>query len=143
MEFSKEGLESYVTDSELEATQGVWREYGSGIRIRILRAGGSNKKYERIGSAILKPYQRQISRGTIDSDVTRTLLRELYAKAVVVDWIGVKDIKGNDVPCTSENVEGLFEAVPDLFDEVMTDATTIATFADEEVVSAVEELGNS
>jgi len=142
MQFSKKGLEAYMTDSELESKDGVWREYGRGIRIRILRAGGSNRKYERVGSAILKPYQRQISRSTMDPELSTALLREIYSKAVVVDWSGVRDLDGNDVPCIPENIEGFFEAVPDLFDEVMADASAMATFAQEQVDAAVGELGN-
>lgn len=142
MKFSTTGLESYLSNEDLEARTGVWLQFPGGIRIKVLRAGGSNVKYQRVGSAVLKPYSRQISRGTLDVEVTSGLMRDIYSKAVVVDWEGVKDVEGNDVPCTPENVRDFFEAVPELFDEVVEAATRIATFSQEQSDEAGEELGN-
>lgn len=143
MEFDTQNLGSYLTDHEKEAKEGVWKDYQGGIRIRILRAGGTNKKFHRLRNEALRPHQRQFVRGTIDPETVNQILLDVFSRSIVVDWQNVKDIEGNDVSCTPENVRSLFAAVPDLFDDVQEDANRMANFALERAEQAGETLGNS
>lgn len=143
MKFDKAVLADYITDADREATTGVWRAYGPKVRLKILRAGGANKRFERIRDNLLKPYRKKLLRGTLDPDTTMDVMRESYARAIVLDWEGVTDENGELVPCTPENVEELFLQVPALFDEVVEDSTSLATFAEGEAEDAEEALGNS
>lgn len=142
MKFDRTGLDSYITDEELE-TGGVWLRFPEGRKICIRRAGGANKKYLRLAQTAIKPYKRQIERGTMDPDDTNRVMREVYAKTIVTEWEGINDAEGAAVPCTVENVVGFFDAFPEIFTEVLENATEMANFAEREIEEAQEALGES
>ncbi len=142
MQFDKSSLRDFIPDSDKESVSGVWIEYPGGIRIRILRAGGTNEKFKRATSAALKPYRRQIERDMISNEVVTDLARRVYSLHIVVDWQNVRDIDGNAVPCTPSNVYEFFKAVPELFEDIQRAAVNLANFVEDEAEEAGRQLGN-
>ena len=144
MQFDKTGLEGYITDREVESDIGTWLPpFPNGRRFRIKRAGGANRKFARAFQAAIKPYKRQIDREELDPDISERILREVYARHIVVDWEGIKDTEGNEVPCTPENVEAFFAAIPEIFTEVRSYADTAATFAEQNLEEAEDSVGGT
>jgi hypothetical protein len=142
VQFDKTGLENYITDQQVESNTGVWLPPFPGDRsLKILRAGGSNKKFSRAFQQAIKPHRRAMERGTLDSDVSDALMRDVYSKHIVVDWRNINDAEGNPVPCTPENVKAFFTALPEIFTEVVAYASEVATFAEENLEEAKETLG--
>ena len=142
MQFDKTGLENYITDQQVESQTGVWLPPFPGDRqIKILRAGGSNKRFSRAFQQAIKPHRRAMERGTLDSDTSDALMRDVYSKHIVVDWKNINDAEGNPVPCTPENVKAFFVAIPEIFSEVVAYASEIATFAEENLEEAKKTLG--
>lgn len=124
-----DGFDDYNLDPDLESGSGVDLEYGEKI-IRIHRAGGSNRKYERIYSAKLKPHRRKLQLGTIEPELLRRIQIEAFAEAVVVGWSGIKS-GGVDVPFSASACVDLFNALPELFDDVQRAAGDISLFRKE------------
>ena len=143
MEFDKAGLETYLTDKELEAVDGIWLKFPGGRKLHVLRAGGSNAKYTRIAASVTKPYQRQIQRGTIDPEKVSELMLEIYLQSVILDWAGFKDAQGKEIPYSREAAREFFTQVPEMFTEVMDLATDLALFQEQEVEETSKHMGES
>ena len=79
------------TDSALE-TRGVEVDYGS-LRVTLARAGGANKKYEKLLDAKSKPHRRAMKAETMDNDVAIGIMRDVYAEAIIMHWES-KNAKG-------------------------------------------------
>lgn len=136
------GFSDYDTDSDIESVKGVDLKFETGETITVLRAGGANKKYSRTLQKLSRPVKRRIDNGSITMEESEALMIKVFAQSVVIDWAGVVDIDGNEVPCTPLNVEALFTQKRDLFREVQNFASSIESFRKQELEEAAEELGN-
>jgi len=125
--------ETFSTNENLEAGEGVDLDYGKSGVITIHRAGGENKKFARVLNAKMKPYRRQLQNGTMDDAVAEKLMAETYAEAVIIGWKGVKGRDGKDMPFTKENVVKLLTDLPELFKDIQDQANTVANFRKEEI----------
>lgn len=122
----------FRTDEGLERT-GILLEYGmttdgKPICIKIARAGGSNKAYERMLEAEVKPYRRLIQNETIEAAVVNRIMRRVYARTVVIGWENVQGEDGKDIPFSPEACEKLFEDLPELFADIQVSAQKSALF---------------
>jgi hypothetical protein len=140
--FDRKGLDNYVTDRDAEL-EGVWLQFPEGRKLLIRRAGGANKRYQRVAQTAIKPYRRALDRGTLDPEDSDRVMREVYSKTIVADWDGIKDGEGHDVECTPSNIVAFFNAFPEIFADVMDYATELSTFAEQEITEAQEILGES
>ena len=125
----------FKTDEDLER-KGVLLEYGltedgKPIRIRVARAGGSNRQYDKRMEAEVKPYRRMIQNETIEAAVVTRILRKVYAETVVLGWENVQDETGKDMPFNVDNCIKLFEDLPDLFRDLQEQAQKAALFRQE------------
>lgn len=124
--------ELFKTDENLE-TRGVVLNYGD-FKITVARAGGANKKYQKVFEAKTRPYRRAIQAGTLDEATDKKAMAETYAEAVVLGWEGMKDAEDKDLPFTRENVVKVFLDLPDLFADVVDQATKVSTFRVDDVL---------
>lgn len=127
----------FSMDQSLEK-KGILLEYGENsdgtmIALRIARAGGSNKRYERRLEKAFKPYRRQIQAGTADEKVLRRALIEVFAETVVLGWENVHDENGEPLPFTKDNCVKLFNDLPDFFDDVRDAASSYDLFRQDEM----------
>lgn len=136
-----DGLELFERNENLESQKGIDLLFPGDIRIKILRAGGSNKKYDTVLGRLIKPYTRQMKTNTMDKKVSEDLMKELYAESVIIGWSGVKS-KGEDVEFNKENVIKLLDSLPEVFDEIREQADNLANFRLEEMKEEAENLGN-
>lgn len=136
---------SFKTSKDVER-EGVYLDYGK-FRIKVARAGGANKAYQRLLEVKMRPLQRAIKTETLDPELAEDLMREVYAKTVVLGWdTKVTDVKGEPtwevgklrpaaggelIKATPEAVAALFKALPDLFSDVIAQASSIALFREE------------
>lgn len=141
--FDLSGLDSYITDSDIEGDVGVWLKFPGDRRVRVLRAGGSNKRFSRSFSRVVKPYRRQLDRGTLDPEKSEELMLEVYLDAVIMDWEGFKDKKGRDIPFSRGSAREFFIAVPEMFSEIQSIASEAATFQEREAEEVANDLGES
>lgn len=139
-DFDTSGLESYITNPDAEV-EGVWTPFPEGRELLLRRAGGSNKEFTRAHQAAMKPYKRRIDKGTMDSETLEKIARAVYARHIVKDWRGIKDAKGKKIPFSVEACEAFFEAIPDLFTEILLLTSDAAIFQQAEVEEAQEILG--
>lgn len=128
-------FKTFKADATLEKS-GILLQYGTAQRdgkevpvtIRIARAGGANTMFDKVLEAKTKPYKRMIQTDSLDKKVSERIMREVYAQTVVLDWENVQDEDGEFLEFTHENVIAMFEALPDLFTDVVTQANKQALF---------------
>lgn len=123
---------TFKTDKNLE-TAGVDLSYGENSKgeemlITIARAGGGNKAFQKAMAAKTRPLRRQIETDTASDQVLTKIVIEVYAETVVLDWKGIEDEHGNDLPFSKENVIKLFTDLPDFFADVRSQAQEISIF---------------
>lgn len=120
-------FEMYETDLHKELG-GVFLDFGKGTRVRVARAGPSNKKFTQIMESLTRPHRRQMDTDTLPADVGDRLLHEAFAKGVVLGWENVRDREGNKLPFTVENCIHMFEEIPEWFTQVREAATKFTNF---------------
>lgn len=116
--------------SEQHEQQGIELDYGD-FSITVARAGGSNRRYQKMLEAKTKPFRRILAAGgKVDPERMSAAMREVFAETVVLSWKNVADKKGKKMAFNKENVMKLFKDLPDLFNDVMGQASNFQLFQD-------------
>lgn len=116
----------FGTDKTLEVN-GIYVNYGD-FRVLVARSGGSNQEFNRLRTALAKPFLRLIAAGTLPEEKQNELNHKLYAQAVVrgfevlqekgkkKEWVsGIPTPDGGLVEFNEQNLIALFNQLPDLF----------------------------
>lgn len=142
--------QQFKTDPELEK-KGIELDYGDFV-VTIARAGGANKRFDKVLEAKTKPYRRAIQTETLDPKVGERLLREVYAETVVLNWhtrteddelmpgIENPDPNGPLLPVTAENLIATFKNLPDLYTDIVEQSKKVALYRQ---TILEEDAGNS
>ena len=120
-------------------TEGVWFEIAEGVKFLMARAGGANKKYNRVFQSLMKPHMRAYRNGTLDDAVSNKIMRQAFAKGVLLDWEGVQDESGNTLEFSYDNAMKLFTDLPDLFDALFDEAGKLGNYT----LKEMEDSGNA
>ena len=129
----------YETDEKFEK-DGIDLEVSDGVRFRIARSGGQNKKYQQILAKLMKPYQRQFDQGTLDNDKAGDIMQLAFIKGCLLGWQGVTDRKGDEMEFSEGNALKLFGDLPDLFAQLQEQAGKVSNYRVEDIEEAA---GNS
>lgn len=135
---------TFKTDKSAE-TDGVWQEVaindhnGKPVRIKVARMSQSNKRYTKALNAATKPHQSAIQNDALDQELAKSLLQEVFAETVLLDWDNLpkSDLTGVEtddelLPFSKENALALFAEMPDLYDDWESRAQKAAAFRERE-----------
>ena len=128
-------ISNFKTDRTRE-TQGVWVDIGDGARLLIARL--NNEHYKQVFLHVSRPYKAQVRTGTMQEDLAEDLLCQCYSKAILLNWEGLQDDGGNEIPYSEEKAYELLKALPDFRALVEDFATTRELYRKEEL----EQAGN-
>jgi hypothetical protein len=125
-------FKQFETNEKLEKS-GILLEYGvtaegKPICIRIARAGGSNKQFDKRLEALTKPIRRQLQNDIADLAQLDTIMRRVYAETVVLGWENVQGKDGKDIVFSVDNCIQLFMDLPDLFGDIQEQARKATLF---------------
>ena len=128
----------FGTDKNIEQT-GFLLTY-PGSKFLIARSGGANRVYTEFMERQLRPHRKAIDRGHLDDEIANKILREAFARHIVLSWEGVKNPEDADLPIGEqrdfefnvENCVALFEALPDLFADIRDQSTELSNFIQEQ-----------
>lgn len=131
----------FKTDKGLEQ-EGIWIDYGD-FRIKISRAGPSNKKFKRAFEAAMKPHRRAMANDTLSDKVADRVTQQVWAETIVMGWdspLGGDVIPYGDgeLKFNAENCVKLFQDLPDLFVDIREQSTKLGLF----VADAETDAGN-
>ncbi|MCP4897719.1 MAG: hypothetical protein GY906_12165 [bacterium] len=129
-------FENYETDKVSER-EGIWIDYGE-FRVRIARAGGANKNFQKALERMSRPYRRAIATDSLDNEVAEGILRKAYAKAIILAWEtkvddelqpGIEQKDSDELmEFNEDNVAAVLKALPDLFRDLQEQAGSMALF---------------
>jgi hypothetical protein len=105
----------FKTDEDRQEN-GVWVDFGDGIKVKIRRF--KSKASVAARKELDKPHTEVIRRGKLAEDVAEDLLVRQIAMGVIADWEGVTDENGNNVPNTTDAKYHILKALPDFRDEI-------------------------
>ena len=105
----------FKTDTKKEE-EGVWVKYEGGVSLKIARL--NNPKYKEYSLKRSKPHLRRLQAGTIDGDVAEDIMKDAIANTVLLDWKGLLDEKGNEIPFSQEKAREQFDEAHDFYTEV-------------------------
>lgn len=130
--------------------QGVWLEYEDAkTRVKVTRAGGQNKKFQKKLEALSRPYRRAIQADMMSNEKMRKLTMQTFIATVIVGWEcwddekastmdngdgwvpGVPGEDGTVLEFNKANVEKVLTDLPDLFDDIIDYAQKSAMFREE------------
>lgn len=115
---------------------GVLFEIIPGVKFRVRRF--NSKKVTAVRERLLKPYKHLTKNGQeLPDDIATLIGTKQLAEAVIVDWEGVIDENGIELPYSVKNAYVLLERLPDVKDEIAAFSLNVANYLaaerDEEV----------
>lgn len=130
---------SYKTDEQLEKN-GIRVLFAEDeICLTLARAGGQNAGFQKALAANLKPYRRALQSETLSDKKANELLMKTFAESVVLRWEtraedgtyreGI-EVEGKTElqPVTVENMVAVFQALPDLFEDIKAEASRLSNY---------------
>lgn len=135
---------TYKTDEQMER-EGVYINYGS-FRVCLARAGGANKRYQKVLEAKARPYRRAIETETMDTERALEIRRDAFLETCILgwdvkvgtDWVpGIEGPDGTVLPFNKDNLLMAARDLPDLFEDLMAQAGKAALYrkAEQEVAA--------
>ena len=100
-------LSEMQNNPEVE-TEGVWQNYGGGLRVKIARM--SNPKYEEYLREQTKPHMRRLRSGNLENDVIEEITQKAMARYILLNWEGLKDENDQEIPYSEKKA---FELLSD------------------------------
>lgn len=126
----------FGSDKNVEVT-GKWifpvGEFEGAPAFLVARAGGANKAFDKSQMAGLKPH-RQIIQANAKSPsvealaIIRDVSMKSFIDACLKGWKNVMNDKDEDMAFSKEAAADLFKQMPDLYDTLVSDAQSLATF---------------
>jgi len=114
---------------------GVWIDWYDGARLKIARL--NNPKHVKISQKLTKPYNNiRHNGGQIPNDKQIEIAAECLGRAVLLDWEGLEDDDGKQIPYSEEVSITLIKEIPDLADIVTQEAANNENFRIEALESA-------
>lgn len=112
----KNSLFSRFAMDDKKEEQGVWVDFGDGIKVKVRRF--KSKASQDARKELEKPLTAEIRRGPLEEKVQEDLLIKQMAKAIIVDWKGVTDEDGEELDCDFESKYYILKQLPEFRDEI-------------------------
>lgn len=127
-------LSAFKTNLE-SSEQGQWVALGSdNAKVKVARIG--NKQYQAFIKKATKPYAAAMrSKAGISDEVFEKIIAEAMADSILLDWRGIKDDEGNDIPYSKQKALEILTdpAYKDFAELISSLANEAETFRDVEV----------
>lgn len=124
----------YATNKDLEIN-GVWFLLTEETKFLVRRYSADHPTIRAKSAKLFKPYSFQIQQGTLPAEKEQELMAKIFVEACLIDWKGVKDEDGKDIPFSTEAAISFLKDLPDLLKTLLDYAQDVKNYR--------EELGNS
>lgn len=108
-------------------------EDGSTPTFKIARMGKSNKRYTKAVERASRPYRRQIELKTLDEATSEKLMLEVFVETILLGWANIQGRDGKPLPFNRANAIKLMEDLPDLYSELVEEASKASRFREEQM----------
>lgn len=86
----------------------------------------------------LKPVHRQLQQKTLSQEESTRIDITIFVESAMIGWEGLLDGEGKEIEFSTEAAIQLFTSLPDLYDTVINEASTLHNFIEEDK----KDLGN-
>lgn len=125
-----------IDEQNTKIDTGSWVEFKDS---HFLIASSSSLKFLRTMARLQKPYKRKIERNEMDPGDQQKILIQAISESVLLDWKGVQNSTGNEVPYSKDLGAQALKNDPEFREFVMEISSDLANFKQEES----EHEGNS
>lgn len=118
---------------------GVWFELDEDCKFLVASLGSENKAYQKALIKVRRPHEKAIRVNALSDEKSRELGLTAVCEAILLDWNGVTNEKGETLEYNAENAKKLLTDLPDLYELILEfahDNDNYKKFEQE------EELGN-
>lgn len=98
----------------------------------VRRLSASNKAYHAELERLKKPHQRKIQLGTLPEGMELEFIKAAFLKTCVKGWENVQGPDGVEIPFSLSAASDLFKDLPDLYADLLDQATNIANYRNED-----------
>lgn len=127
----------YKTDDDAELN-GTWVDLGDGAQVKVARFG--NTKHRELIAKLQKPYTSILKAGLeIPEDAKMKMAVESIASAILIEWRGIEDESGKEIPYSIEAAKKLLTELKDFRDTITYLAMQQETFRQ----TAIEEAAKN
>lgn len=123
----------FGTDKNLEEN-GVWFAIGGGVEFLIRRFSAQNSRMKMAMAKYYKPRAREIDNNTISTQDSLEINVKIFVSTCLINWKGVKDSEGKELPYNAETAIAQLIKYPDLYLELQKLSQSAENYR--------EELGN-
>lgn len=143
------GLFAQFATSKKSEVEGVVVSFGGENvdgtfpQFRIARMGKTNKRYQRMLEAETKPHIHAIRNDNLSPEIDEAISLKLFIATILLNWANLRVIElfteaehslpGGYLPFTAANAEKLLKALPELYEELKSNATKMSNFRAEEI----------
>lgn len=94
----------------------------------VARMGGANKRYNAELTRKTRPLTTAIRNGTLSDDQAKHISLDVFIETVLQSWSNIYDAKGKELVYSKQSARKLFTDLPDLYDEIVRQASALTTF---------------
>lgn len=127
------GLGDVFGTNKQKEVDGVWMPGPAGMRFKIARAG--NESFSKLSAQLLKPHRKLIRMGKMDDTLLTEISAEICARAILLDWEGVKD-GGQAVQYSVAAAKERLIKYPDFADYITGLSQDVSSFQDDDSEAA-------
>lgn len=134
--------DAYETDSTSES-EGVWTPFpaaGPSVKVKLARAGGSNRRWAAEREKVLRPIRKSFKGADLPEGVLMDALVVPFCKILLLDWEGVTDREGVPLECNQGNKLKICADLPDFYEEMLGESGSMDKF---KVIEDEEDAGKS
>ena len=108
-------------------SDGVWVNWIQGVKLKIARF--YNPKHVALSKELSRPYRDAMNNGgEIPREKIEEMATECLAKTILLDWKGMEDDDGIEVPFSQDKALELLTMIPDMADFVSAMANSANNF---------------
>lgn len=96
-------------------------------------AQANNPKFQRVFQTLQLPHRRKLDKGTMDPSESQKIAIEAMAAGLIIDWKGIQDPEGKDIPFSKEVAIVLLTQRPDIREHIQEFALELENFRAETV----------
>lgn len=141
-------FQQFATNRKAEA-EGIVVSFGGEnadgtlAQFRIARIGKTNKRYQKMLEAETKPHIHAIRNDNLAPEIDEAITLKIFIATILLGWENVSipelfspeehSLPGDYLPFTAANADKLLKALPELYEELKTNASKMANFRAEEI----------
>jgi len=112
-------IENLKTDA-IKESDGVWIDYGLGVRLKIARA--RNPKYKEFLRKLVEPLKVDMRAEKTSMEELNKALITVRANTILLGWENIEDSNGNQIPYSAKKAEEFFSdpELKDFYEFVVT-----------------------